>query len=72
MIALVAADMTSEKIRTDHPQLDVEKVRACLRYASLAVTNGNRRCGSPREVPVADSLSRPLAELRAKTIGHRA
>lgn len=44
VVGLVAAGMSTDDIRADYPQLEVEDIRACLTYAAQAVDQ--------RELPV--------------------
>lgn len=44
VVGLVAAGMSTDDIRADYPQLEVEDIRACLAYAAQAVDQ--------RELPV--------------------
>ena len=41
VLDLLAADLTTEQILAEHPDLESEDIRACLRFASRSYSYGN-------------------------------
>jgi uncharacterized protein (DUF433 family) len=38
ILDLLSSGMTNDEITTDHPELEIEDIQACLKYAKLSVS----------------------------------